>query len=483
MSFDQLRNNTPHRCFLVLPFALYSRLHLIIMDSEDEDANDYPEDYEPGVADSQEEHLLLVGQQHPSQGGSTDDPPESDSDEEEEVDAVVTEKQDLLATIEHLVVVGNHHRHQRWRLDQWKQSRESSAQIAQQKQSSNPAAEKGERAPKTKGGNVDDEDDDDHYNASLWIHDQDRRMYNIASNHNQEIEPWPRPGISLGKKRAPDYQWDEELSDGIHPVSFQKIRLSGCTDESASLADDYDLDLTTLRSNIDLQKEQVHEAMLLLCWERAMHAASTTFTHSQTKSLPVPPESAMVTRDAALEACDEYMIAIPFSACGDDKINEALDGVDNYKGNDTHCPICKIEVSNREKLEHHFLGTDTTPGCCWIEVDRRRRSLVFSMLKSELQNQVDQIMHLVLLHDSPRKMELAKEEGRPQQDCFDVLRILETTLTKSSSTVVQNSTHEKPMQHLETLRYQPDKPPLVLNWAILDAFRSRIVDRYAKIPR
>ena len=145
------------------------------------------------------------------------------------------------------------------------------------------------------------------------------------------------------------------------------------------------------------------------------------------------------------------------------------------------CFVCGIERPSKEEFEDHFYGTATTDGCCWSLIEHRRRALLANALQAEVQNQTQQLMRFILMES------LNNVDGnlaRPL-DCFDVLQIVvdKYQASKPIRGSSASSGGRDASALAETLEVQLDEPPVHINAFVVDSFRSRVVDRYAKVPR
>ena len=274
---------------------------------------------------------------------------------------------------------------------------------------------------------------------------------------------------------SPPLPTDLALNTGEH---------DGDDDLEHALGVDYDIDPT--KSSCDVAKSQAARALLLQCWDRAVHAAETTVDASPaptaTATQPPPPPTAQEsrTRDDAVAACQRLRIEVP-ALRKSANVSDIIDDSSQVDDTLTKCFVCDVQFSSVEKLQQHFFGTPRMQGCCWILIDRRRRKLIASVLESEVRNQMQQLLRMILADSLIGSGDATSNSDTPLLDCFDVLRILENRL--DASRVVVSSSMSKGEPVSETMEVHIDKPPIPINTTLLEAVRFRLADRYAKVPR
>jgi hypothetical protein len=375
------------------------------------------------------------------------------------------QKNDLYAALEHLVRVGNYDRHKDWRIKEWE--RQQSKKMME-------------------------EQDGDASKASTVrdVHAQDIRLYEFATHHGLELDPWP-------KKRKicdhPDNPWDVELGDGINPVQFSRMRLSLYADmpEVRSSEDNRgQSDQNGLNGTFsDLSRSEAPHALILHCWERAVHAAASTTVMVVPQGSPgslVPLKGVTMTsqqqrtgnrsRDIAQVVCRSLGIVLT--------PNEF-----------NICPSCGVACITVDQLGDHFFGRNDEKdgrGCCWRQIEDERRKLLARVLQSELNGQIDQLIHLILegSSEAKRKLDHASKSNNSSRAAFDwqhILRIVEDKLRKSRkvrlSGAAEKIDRENESHMQDTLEVEGGKSPLIINQALLQAVRNRLIERYAKVPR
>jgi hypothetical protein len=162
---------------------------------------------------------------------------------------------DFRSSLEHIIAVGSKVRRDAWRRQEF-QERQSKQQPQQ--------------------------DDDDGLKEGTLLFAEDIRIYG-GTRSDYEIgfakPPWPIPIPANGYCKPPnnsDGQWDIEHGDSIHPIAFSMARLAQLPpkDNDQIKMDGNNLSIGT--TDISLQRSEVPRALLLKCWERAVHAASCT---------------------------------------------------------------------------------------------------------------------------------------------------------------------------------------------------------------
>jgi hypothetical protein len=457
----------------------------------------------------------------PSEFGDAHGVTISTHDEDQPSEADDDEKQEIAAAIEHLIIQGNYCRHLQWRVDEWKRKQQSKntgagMEVVYDDDSST--------ATRDESDGTDENDDDLKPKAKRKrseddVHAQDSRLYNPDERYQgHDPDPWPKAPYTAARELcATDHKWDEELSDNLHPIAFSKMRLSSSSivpppndpattelpdddDDDAGFGAEYDLDPS--QSSCSVSKGQAMRAMLLQCWERAVHAAATTvevvvspLPHGAQERLQPPRTTEEPrTREHAIATWQRLRMKVPsWQLVNSDNDTSAPDH-DSSQVNDTtiKCSVCDVPFSSVEKWQDHFFGTATIQGCCWVPIAHQRRNLLAQVLDSEVRTQLQQLLRVVLM-DSLVGTGCDDTQGTtranppPLLDCFDVLRILENRLAASRSVVstthlTANNCCCKPAVS-ETTEVQMDEPPLPINAAMLEAVRVRLADRYARVPR
>ena len=171
---------------------------------------------------------------------------------------------DIQSTLEHLLTVGSKVRRDNWRRQKFQDRHE--LQLKEEHSlplDAPPCASK-------PGGPPD--------NPDLEVFAEDIRIYGDIRKRNCPKPPWPsnqkKPGPWNKWKNRSDNQWDIEHGDTVHPLSFSKARLSQIppTEEEREWMDGKNLSIGS--TDLYLSESEVPRALLLKCWQRAVHAAS-----------------------------------------------------------------------------------------------------------------------------------------------------------------------------------------------------------------
>jgi hypothetical protein len=416
------------------------------------------------------------------------------------------EKHEIRSILEHLIVQGNYNRHLHWRLQQWKKDQqgvdgmdgvEGSTTDDTVGKASDSTSEKDEgnkeQAVLTKKQKLDTNFGETLLSAGIGdIHASDARVYH---NHGQEPDLWPKlPILLLRETPMTNVAWKEEWTDTfINPITFGQLRLSqqaplrllSLSDEAQAAlehAKEEDEDLLyhfyeryaqshardhtcisrqdVIASSPGAAKATAARTMLLYCWERAVHGASTAWT---------------------LET------ASPLSAQEDEHPQFE---VDSSGGNEV--PPQSHATSNH----HSVYAVDSQPQCDaasaseWVQQQRESRELIQRILETEVQAQMEQLVEC-MLEDAECLLNARKQSSAKNQrlGAFDILAMLEQRLVtsrplglhESSETVDLGRQYQDAQQ--ETLEVRSNEPPMLINWNVLEAARVRIMDRYAKVPR
>ena len=329
----------PPACLLVVEGDPRRRCRMSGALNED-DADDPAKEGTSDDSSSDEEEEEEEGSSDPSSSSSDDDDDDTATrtimqtqlfSMDRKVDA--EERQEIGAIMDHLIAEGNYWRHRDWRLAQWRRSTSmttttttqpapgaapaaasvvaraptSSVDHDQQQQASDSdesipgesgrqstASRKRKKPPQQPSSTaaaaaaaIESEGNNAAKSTSaiddILLHVPDARVY--QESYNQGVEPgtWPLPPHRTNRRAKSEKQWDWELSDGVHPVAFSQMRLTrqthplpGCCGEDHTMQLPLDYDLDPDQTNCKVSGDDAPRAMLLRCWERAVHAAAST---------------------------------------------------------------------------------------------------------------------------------------------------------------------------------------------------------------
>ena len=466
------------------------------------------------------------------------------------------EKYDINAIVEHLIITGNYYRHQQWRVREWERNEnrrnspvdrlnEAAGMTThkRRKRSSPDALPTNERTISSLTREMPATTSPTSSQPHFILHAQDARLYNPSNEKkmNEGMEPdlWPKTTYAMAKE-APlsDQRWDEELSDSIHPVEFSILRLSNVSPSSNDDPPPMEFSPqnhdTAALSHIN-SSACTARAMLLHCWERAVHAAATTLiVEPQQQPVPVTPNAATTatdtsnsnsnkrTRDEAIRLCQNLQIqecrprqSLPsqdqqqsFGTATTKSMNDPTptdhdDDIENYQ-----CCHCHKEFTTKQRLHDHFYGTEHASqpdDCCsWMCIDAQRRTNTASILETEVMTLSQQLVRHILFHPDLKRLHTSSSSRNSNDhthipkflDGFDVLQMIQEDLLTSrmistagsdrnlsAATSAHGTSDMDDNVVFETLEVSIDESPLPINAAVLEAVRFRLIDRYGKIPR
>jgi hypothetical protein len=187
-------------------------------------------------------------------------------------------------TVEHLVVVGNHHRHQNWRRNEHeKKCRAAAAATAAIAALSSPVdgvtpaeEEEGIDASGQVDGGQQAPDQQASKRQAVLLHAEDVQLYGRLGL--DDYTPWPNPHERQRRRMCvvSDKAWEEKWGDSVDPCAFSAQRLSGVVsslNETAAGEPETDL-LHPDHMPESVDPSQATRSILLRCWHRAVHAAS-----------------------------------------------------------------------------------------------------------------------------------------------------------------------------------------------------------------
>lgn len=319
------------------------------------------------------------------------------------------ERQDLVQQLEHIVTIGSHVRHSFQRARKWNRS-----------------------SPST---------------DPQMLHAQDVQLY--GEKYGRRMSPfptekkgWPCTQNKNGMTKN-DKVWDRLHGDGIHPLAFSEARLSDVPPSKRQRVNGPNLSVDTTDPTVG--QAQVPRAMLLRCWERAVHSAASTVpvpalkpsepSEAQSSTTDHQREVEMHSHERAVQKCKE--------------LNLSLEDEDT-----TTCPCCGIEFDSDVDLKAHFYGrTNQQRGCCWTTIRHKQ----YELLDQLLQNQVTECA-LILIHT--------------------ILTFIDDRQRQEESNVAVHS-----WKHVvDALETKWDSPASGRECEILESLRMRLVERYASTP-
>jgi hypothetical protein len=403
------------------------------------------------------------------------------------------EKYEISSTLEHLIVAGNFCRHHYWRVGEWQRTEvgKSTNLLSIDDVLHIDAAIDESRSLKRRRTDSKSERN----TAQSIIHAQDARIYTPINSEYSGLEPvpWPKRPFIAGKEvYVPDRKWVEELSDPVHPVSLSLMRLSGVTHvpaptkifggpvDSLNSLRHVEYDLFPDERCDDISPSEASRAMLLHCWERAVHAASSSvivvpfeteshphYTEPSISDCDSPPK---LSRDDAVKMCEKLQIhdISPIHILSQADCDTVME-----------CSSCRTVFLSEYKLHDHFWGTPSLVGCCWKYIERQRQRRIADILDSDVCAVFHQLISLVMRDLSP--IESGDTRATTLLDCFDVWRLLQKQLAISRTIAIDGA--ESSEDVYETVEVERFQPPLPINAAVLESVLLRLVDRYGRVPR
>ena len=405
---------------------------------------------------------------------------------------------DVQDALDHIVAIGSRIRHDNWRYTTWV-SQEQYPGIDRSGEVKRLGSTASENTSST--GNVPQ--------GRKQIHAEDFRIYNMA--------PWPDGRPAKRRRRSDtlngiDSEWNAEHGDTINPLAFSISRLSqhtstpcecctknhvhspaACIHVAKTIGGD---SCSTGNQNFDVLENQVPHALVLRCWDRAVHASSgAIFSNVKEKLSSFTMGSQEDSIGSAPTDTCEYSSASAKTKC--DEWNLKLHPVEPFQ-----CIRCKIEFETLAQLQRHFYGDDRFKqrGCCWELIHFQQRSAIGKVLQTHVQSQVDGLLQAIM--DNAQEKLTGVETNR-LINWQDVMQILQMSLDASKSrttptlydeesngessgnfpeNTAPNETISPGHPVLETLEIADCKSPLVLNGFIMLAVKKRLVDRYADVP-
>lgn len=384
---------------------------------------------------------------------------------------------------------------------------------------------------------------------------EDIRIY--GGKHRFAKRPWPNK-----RKRAShdptlnnsDKNWEIEHGDSIHPLAFSAARLSqqsnssissssrqagagiGSNEEFLKAINGSNLHISA--TDTSLPEEHVPRALLLRCWERAVHAASMTIPTRvgpragevlQHVAIPGSRRTAS-TKQAQDDVPSSTLFGGTILGLGGETTNNntpIIPGATPVKepafvtkqqqtANDRSatrskcislgisltkpdlppglakltCPVCPRTFENAEALRQHYYGGPQGRGCCWHKIPEKQTDVIAQILKTHVNSQVDEILGLLMERAKERIIVEPAGEGQTSNqrrrllNWHDILMFTETTFQSShlmtQEPVVDARNGKHPL--FDTLQRKSEGVPLVLNPSVLYTARERLVDRYANLP-
>lgn len=348
-----------------------------------------------------------------------------------------------------------------------------------------------------------------HSDSNLFAEDirlygkHETKLFREVPETASPMQAWPRREkhkLHWTKKGRmfDDKAWNVEHGDTINTLAFATARLSQklpSADDQESMNGGNLLVDTTI---VGLHETQVPRALLLRCWERAVHASSCTtsapkYDVEATQVLAATRGSQ--TPSSNLDAKSLYNIVQEQAARSKKKSMEKMKslGMANYfkravRVYKLSCPVCSRQFDDRLQLESCFFGgveaneSETGfRGCCWSLIKEKQYSKIQCALETHVRTLVTGVLDCIMKKAQERVEDRAGSDQMRLFNWYDVLKFADEFLT--SSKTINDVKREKGITSaLETLEVRPKSTPIFLNPAVLEAARNRLTDRYADVP-
>ena len=367
---------------------------------------------------------------------------------------------------------------------------------------------------------------------------EDIRIYGEVGGAGKDgfaRRPWPtqRKKSLKSDHSNSDMNWEIEHGDGIHPLAFLSTRLSQSdrTKSNDELKAINGTNLHVSTTDTSLALEHIPRALLVRCWERAVHAASMTIP------IRVGPKSEISQHGREQpdngDVPSSTLFGVSMLGLGEPKTNNLLFipehtpireppfvikqretardysatrakcrslGINLSKSDlpiglaKLACPACLRIWESEEALRLHYFGGKNyygggsqEKGCCWNKIPQKQTDVIGQVLQLHAKAQVDEFIGLVMERAKERIVEPADgkigQKRRRLLNWYDILKFAENTFESSNlirAPIVNARDGKHPM--FETLQRKSKGVPLVLNPIVLYTVRERLVDRYANLP-
>jgi hypothetical protein len=426
------------------------------------------------------------------------------------------EMKDARNSVEHVLMIGSKNRHDIGR----RQHFHTNHQVLLDMEHEEPLG-----APPVNPFGPTEHPDNNVFAEDVRIYGERGTAKSNGSTKTDNLSPmpaWPRTttkrGMKSNKYYVDDKEWDIEHGDTINPLAFSMARLSEVMpkEEDRKFLDGRNRLINT--TDISLTEDQVPRALLLRCWERAVHAASCV-THvpklpSEDPSFENNPSATKgaTTRNATTaspNARSLYEAEQEKISCSRKATTAKCISLGFRLGTLPHenftCPQCSALFDDTPQLEKHFYGgreekivaeerqadgsqgksqnERTTPlrGCCWALIKEKHLSLINTALQRHIQTQTESLLGAVMTNTKEKVPDDRGTKNLRLMNWHDILKFMESTLESSLCLTNGNGKTEGSNPVLELLETKSRASPMVLNPAISEAVRRRLIDRYADV--
>lgn len=345
------------------------------------------------------------------------------------------------------------------------------------------------------------------------IFSEDTILYGERTPRTRDVSimpTWPtmKPKVvrQTSKTAVGDIEWDIEHGDKINPLAFTKARLSQIQpkDTDRELIDGKNLLVET--TDISTLEKDIPRALLLRCWERAVHAAScTTFapkrkeilqhasleensSEQEDASHPILDADGNLKAGSSQKALSTYELEHEETCSSRDAIEEKCKSLKLDLSTrillSGKCPRCSIPFVDHDKLKTHYYGGSggqtAVRGCCWELIRQKHLYLIDTALQNHVKKQTELVLGTIMKEAKNKLPEKTSAETLRLMNWHDILKFMETTLESSKS--VEQSQESTLHPCLETIQTKSEESPMVFNPVILEAVKRRLIDRYADVP-
>lgn len=333
------------------------------------------------------------------------------------------EREDLVHALEHIVTVGSCVRHTIRRTNEWKSSQQQGT--AQ--------------------------------NIGRMLHAEDVRIYGSTSGYRHSN--WPVNVQGAKRVFQNDSEWDQEHGDSIHPLAFLEARVSDLSPSKRQRIDGRNLSVD--KTDCVVLLDEVTRAMLVRCWERAVHAAGSIIRTDG--AIPQEEEVSIVQSDTAS------------SYSYDNAVKKWRDLNIHFSAHAQVCPTCGSVFDSNEDLRLHFFGSQRR-GCCWTKICMTQCELLDQILRKDVADCANGLVRMIMPTIGNRQVEPG-EGSLPVRSWKHIIHVLESTYASAHAHQAKSETMA------ETMHHEPLMTPLDFNSKVLESVTMRLAERYADIPR
>lgn len=411
------------------------------------------------------------------------------------------EMKDARTAVEHILMVGSNNRHDMMRRQQFRASHEGLLEMEHER----PL----DVAPVNPFGPV-EHPDNNLFAEDVRIYGEQCTTKSVKTEDRSPMPAWPR---KLAKRETStrkkccidDKEWDIEHGDTINTLAFSIARLSGVIPDEKDRAFMDGRNRLIDTTEIGVSNDQVPRALLLRCWERAVHAASCV-THVPKVPNEAPPyasnpspSSGKISR--SLYEAEQDSIALTMKATRAKCMSLGF-RLGSLPHENFTCPVCSAKLDNTAQLESHFyggrqekLGSDQRQveksqiesipvrGCCWAVIKEEHLSLINSALQKHIQTQAELLLGTIMAKAKEMVPDTRSAKTSRLMNWHDILAFVGSALESSKRSSIGDEETKARNPVLEGLETKSTTGPVFLNPAILEVVRERLISRYADVAR